>query len=421
MVRNRLAILALLTGLNFLNYLDRFVVAAVLPRIETALSLSHAQAGSLATIFLLGYFVTSPIFGQLGDRGGRKGLIAMGVGIWSLATVASGWVESLGGLIVARAFVGVGEASYATLAPTIIDVIAPPDRRSRWLAIFYAATPIGSALGYLVGGFVEKHWGWRAAFYVAGGPGLLLALSCLAMEEPARVAKAVTDSLMASTKRLLGRAPYVAGVLGYAAFTFALGGFSYWAPTFLEKRYGMDLAKANFVFGAVTVVSGAIGTVLGGALGDRATRKHLAKASRPASEDAGDAASVAGNLSVCAGAAFVAAPLAVAAFLAPTPTIFFVLVFFCEVALFVTSSPINAVVLRSVPPALRASAMALCIFGIHLLGDLWSPPLVGFLADQIRIDVAMQILSVAIAGCAVIWYRGTAASASAAGATSLAP
>ena len=175
MIRKPAAILALLTGLNLLNYLDRLVLSAVLPKVQESLGLSNFVGGSLATVFLIGYFVTSPIFGQLADRGARKGIIAAGVAVWSIATFASGLATTALALVLGRAMVGVGEASYATLAPTIIDDMSPPDRKGRWLSVFYVAIPVGSALGYLTGGFVEKHHGWRAAFFVAGGPGILLA------------------------------------------------------------------------------------------------------------------------------------------------------------------------------------------------------------------------------------------------------
>src|SRR4051812_40597470 len=154
MIRRPVTILWLLTGLNLLNYLDRLVLSAVLPKVQEALQIDSFVAGSLATVFLVGYFATSPIFGALADRGGRKGLIALGVAVWSAATFGSGLAVGAASLIGARAVVGVGEASYATLAPTIIDDMSPPDRKGRWLSVFYLAIPVGSALGYLVGGFV---------------------------------------------------------------------------------------------------------------------------------------------------------------------------------------------------------------------------------------------------------------------------
>lgn len=392
MIRRPGTILVLLTGLNLLNYIDRLVLSAVLPKIQADLDLSNLEGGLLATIFLVSYMVTAPAFGSLGDRTTRKGLIALGVLVWSLATIASGFATNALSLFVARAFVGIGEASYATLAPTIIDDVTPPERKGRALGIFYLATPIGAALGYLIGGFVEKHWGWQAAFYVAGVPGIVLALACLAIQEPARKMRTEKADILRDIGTLIRLPNYRRAVLGYCAYTAAIGAFSYWAPKFLFTRYGLDLAAANFRFGLITVVAGGLSTLLGGTWADRTRRRTE-----------GDANVVRGLLKICAIGSFVGAPLSVLAFLSPQPGIFFVVVFFCILALFVSTSPINAVILGSVPPELRASAMALSIFAIHVLGDLWSPPLVGFLADRLPIQLAMMTLPVAIAVSAWIW------------------
>ncbi len=394
MIRRPQTILALLTALNLLNYLDRLVVSAVLPKVRDELHLSNFVAGSLATVFLLGYFATSPIFGALADRGARKGLIALGVAVWSVATFASGLASGAASLVAARAMVGVGEASYATLAPTIIDDAAPADRKGRWLAVFYVAMPIGGALGYLVGGFVEKHWGWRHAFYVAGGPGIVLAAVCLLIKEPVRSKLAVKADIAGNAAKLWAIDLYRRGVLGYCAYTFAIGGFSFWAPTFLHDRYGLELATANFRFGLITVLGGAIGTTLGGTWADRALKRIGAT----------DDTSIARvNLRVCAIGSLVGVPLTIACFLAPTANMFFAIVLFAEIALFLNTSPINAVVLRSSPVEIRASAMALSIFAIHLLGDLWSPPFIGLLADHFPMQWAMMTIPVAIAVSAVLW------------------
>ncbi len=401
MIRRPLTILGLLTGLNLLNYMDRFLLAAVLPRVIKELQLSDFEGGAMATVFLLGYFVTSPLFGSLGDRGGRKKLIALGVGLWSLATVGSGLATSAAMLFAARALVGVGEASYATLAPTIIDDLAPPNRRGRWLAVFYLATPVGSALGYLLGGAIEHAYGWRATFFAAGLPGLLLAIICLFIVEPQRVG-APPPSILESLRALRGRPLYVQCVLGYCASTFAVGGFAFWAPTYLYRAYALPLERANFLFGAVTVAAGAVGTALGGLLGDHFTR-------RVETSD-GDLATSIGNLRVCAISGWLAAPAAAVAVLSGSPLAFFLAMGLCEAALFMSSSPVNAVLLRGVPATLRASAMAVSIFSIHLFGDLWSPPAVGALTDRLPpvagflpMQIPMLLLPLAVLGSALLW------------------
>jgi len=400
MIRRPGAILALLTGLNLLNYLDRLVVSAVLPKIQDDLGLSNFMGGLLATVFLIGYFATAPIFGSLGDRMKRKWLIAFGVIVWSAATCASGLATTATQLLIARAFVGIGEASYATLAPTIIDDITPPHRKGRALAYFYGATPFGAALGYLVGGFVEARWGWRSAFFVAGGPGLAIALVCLLIVEPERTFSTLKPDVKKDLGILLRAKLYRQGVLGYCAYTFAIGAFSYWAPKFLYARYGLELKVANFRFGLITVVAGVLATFIGGRWAD-IMRVNVEKASL--AEDV-ERDTVRGLLRICAIGSAIGAPLALACFLSPSAGVFFVLVFFCILALFLSTSPINAIVLRAVPTELRASAMALSIFSIHVFGDLWSPPLVGILADHVAIEIAMMVLPVAIAVSALLWW-----------------
>ena len=411
MIKNRTAIIVLLTALNLLNYIDRMIVAAVLRKIkgpvaEGGLALSNFQAGALATAFLLGYFVTSPLFGARADKGTRKGLIALGVAVWSLATVASGFAESFTMLIIARVVVGVGEASYATLAPTIIDDLTPPESKGRALAIFYLAIPVGSALGYVLGGFIEANWGWRSAFFICGGPGLVLALSCLLITEPARKLREAKGSVLDGLKTLANIPLFRRAVVGYIAYAAALGAFAHWAPLFIVERFQASLTDetANYYFGLVTVLSGVIGTVVGGQWGDRAQRGLPAVTAETAYDAPANKQGVNVLLRISALGMVWAAPFAAAAFLMPTPLTFFACAFLAEIGLFLSTSPVNAIGLRAVPPELRASAMAAMIFAIHLFGDLWSPSLLGLLKDLLDPTVAMMALPITFALSAWLWW-----------------
>jgi MFS family permease len=415
MIRNRVAIIALLTGLNFLNYIDRYVLSAVLKHMSGELQLTHLQAGLAASAFLIGYFATAPWFGARADRGRRKGLIAAGVLVWSIATAATGLVHGVVALLVARAFVGVGEASYAALAPTIIDDLTPPERKSRTLAIFYLAIPLGSALGFGIGGIADTHWGWRQAFFVVGGPGVVLALLCLAIAEPARKLAAPTAKI-AEHLRTLAKIPlYRRAVLGYCAYTAAVGAFAYGAPSFLQDRYGVTSQSAGIWFGAVTVLGGAVGTILGGWWADRDQRAFELDAHTP--HDApNNKRAMNVLLRVCAIGMIVATPFAAAAFFMPTPAAFYAAAFVAEIGLFLSTSPVNVIGLRSVPPELRASAMAAMIFAIHLFGDLWSPPALGLANDALHAamrapatdpfptTIAMMMLPVVFAISAFLWW-----------------
>ena len=416
MIRNPKAILVLLTALNLLNYLDRYVLSAVLKPLQDELQLSNSMAGSLATVFLLGFFVTSPLFGHLADRSGaagRRALVVVGVLVWSLATLSSGLAHGPATLVAARAFVGIGEASFVTLAPTLIDEIAPAERKGSWLAIFFTGIPVGSALGYLCGGAIEHAThSWRLAFFVAGVPGLALGLLCLLIREApaadaprtapahayraaARPAAAERVPLHGTVRRLFAIPLYRSVVLGQCAYTFAIGGFGYWAPKYIAERYHLESGRASVVFGLVTVVGGAIGTLVGGRLGDRATRGRT-----------GDADLARGNLTVCALAVAIGAPLAAAALAATTGGMFFAVMLPCEIALFVPGGPFNVAVLRSVPSELRASAMALSIFASHLLGDLWSPLLIGVASMAAPMAWALLVCPVTYGLAALLWWRG---------------
>ena len=206
--------LALLTALNLLNFVDRYVLAAVLPKVRDDLHLTNFVSGLMATVFLAGYFLTSPIFGFLGDRMRRTALITFGIVVWSLATFASGLAHTAGTMLFFRAIVGVGEASFTSIAPTILDDVAPKEKKSRYLAIFFVAQPIGAALGYLLGGAIEHAYGWRYAFFLAGGPGIVLALSCLLIAEPARASREKAD-VRGSFAALWGSLQYRRAILGY--------------------------------------------------------------------------------------------------------------------------------------------------------------------------------------------------------------
>jgi MFS family permease len=374
---------------------------AVSPRIQESLGLDDTRTGWVTTAFMLGYFVTSPIFGWLGDRYPRKRLIAAGVVLWSAATILSGLAGSFAGMIAARIFVGVGEASYATLGPTIIDDLSTPENRNRSLSIFYVAIPVGSALGFIVGGQLEHRFGWRPAFFIAGGPGLLLGLLVLLVREPARHGAARASAAGAYAEIARSRT-FVFTVAGYVAQIFALGGFTAWATPFLYRKLCLELHTADTYFGAITVVTGLAGTAIGGVLADR-----WPGADRPRA-----------YLRVCAWSSAVAAPFALVALLLPSAVGFLVALGVCELAVFISTAPVNAAILHSVRPGLRATAMAASIFFTHLLGDLDSPPLIGHISDAFGdprafcagahgLQTAMYLLPVALAVSALAWLKGS--------------
>ncbi len=174
----------MLTLINLLNYTDRYILAGVMGRMQSEFHLNDEQGGRLASPFMVVYMFASPLGGYLGDRMSRRVLIAIAVAIWSVATIGSGLASTFTLLLVARCATGFGEAGYGTTAPSFISDLFPVQRRSRMLAVFYTAMPLGAALGFVVGGALSEHATWRHAFYVGGAPGLALALLALTCPSP---------------------------------------------------------------------------------------------------------------------------------------------------------------------------------------------------------------------------------------------
>jgi len=390
----RLAV-ALLFSVNFLNYIDRYVIAAVAPLLQTDFGLNDAQLGLIGSMFMVAYMAFSPLAGALADRYPRRYFVGGGVIVWSLATVASGLAAGFRQLLAARSMIGVGEAGFGGVAPTLISDLFPKERRGRMLAYFYVAIPVGSALGFLLGGFVGEHWGWRQAFFIAGGPGLVLGLLAFHMAEPPRGAG---DGVAKSEHRFdwrsilaLTRTPsFVHTTLGMSAMTFALGGMAYWMPTFFHRERGLPLDEANTLFGGMTVASGLVGTFLGGWLGDwllkRTPKAYL----------------LVSGWGMLAGVPFAALGLTTEARGLYLPAIFV-----AQVLVFLNTGPANAVLVNVALPEIRASAVAASIFVYHLFGDVPSPILIGRASDAFGLEKALLLTSAAMAVSGIFYLWGT--------------
>ena len=388
--------LAALSGLNLVNYIDRQVLPAVLPPLQRDLHLSDTQAGMLTPAFMLGYFVTAPFFGYLGDRMSRKGLIAAGVAVWCAGTLLTGSVSGLVELILFRTLVGFGEASFGTLGPSWIADLFPKQRRNNALSFFYVAIPVGSAMGQILGGVVAAHSGWRSAFIWAGIPGLVIALVLLFLPEPERgesdesIAPAAQEapSGWGAYRGLLGYRLYVLVVAGSVAQTFAIGGFALWSATFLVRVHGMGLQEADQFFGLTLVVTGLVATVVGGLWATAWDRRNPA-----------------GSAWILAVSAVLCVPCVVAAFLSSDLLLAKVMLAASMFLIFVPTGPTNSLILSTVPAAVRATAMAASIFAIHVFGDFWSPQLVGILSDHCGgLQAAMLwLMPASLALCAVFW------------------
>jgi predicted MFS family arabinose efflux permease len=386
----------ILTAMNLLNYLDRFVPSAVKDLFKADLGLTDAETAWPLTAFVVVYMIASPIFGSLADKAPRKVLIAAGVALWSLATAAAALATGFWSLLLARSLVGVGEAAYATLAPPLLSDFFPPERRNRVLTIFYVAIPVGAAAGFVLGGLVGQAFGWRAAFLVAGLPGLLAALACLRIQDPGRGAfdgpaaqSAPPPGWGAALRALLRNPLYLTAVAGYTAVTWASGGMADWFPTFLVRTHGYAVGEAGSLVGTLTVVGGLGGTAIGGWLGDRLrgrTRQPYLALSALSMVPA----------AVFAGLAMVAPkgwPVAACMLLA-------------QFFLWFYNGPINTILANSTDAGLRARAFAFSIFAIHIFGDAISPTIIGALSDRVGLGTAVALIPAFLALGALIWAVG---------------
>lgn len=395
--RDRAAVYALsiLTLINMFNYLDRWIVAAVLESLKNSeLHPTDTQLGLLGTGFIVVYTLTSPFFGTLGDRRSRPPLIALGVFLWSVATALAGFARGFTSLFVARSAVGVGEAAYGTIAPALLADSFPYEKRGRIMSVFFAAIPLGSAAGYVLGGLVDQRYGWRAAFWIAGTPGIVLSLLVLLVKDPPRGQHdaappgggAPRSSAGQTYLRLLRNRTFLWTALGYAAYTFALGGLAFWMPAFLERIRGMSRHEATVTFGAITLVTGFIGTFVGGWLGDLFLKKTKHS-----------------YLWVSGIATFLAAPATYVCLTDPRRSVYLPAIVVAEIFVFMCTGPVNSAIVNAVAPVERATAVGLSVFMMHVLGDIPSPPLIGALSDSSTLERAFLIVPVAILVAGIIW------------------
>jgi MFS family permease len=431
--------LALLLAINLFNYIDRYVLAALVPSIRASFAargenISSQQMGYLAPAFLVSYMVGAPIFGWLGDRSSRWRLIALGVVLWSLASGASGLAGTFTALFLTRCFVGIGEAAYGPVAPTVIADLYPVERRGRVLAWFYCAIPVGSALGYALGGQVSGHadvvqaataavgtpaqptaWpssaaalvtelyhrdDWRRGFYLVVIPGIALGLLSLIMREPRRGQSegvSVTEPRKLGWndfRRLFAIRSYTLNTLGMAAMTFAFGGLAFWMPTYLvEERGAPRLAGVDCqsAFGGLTALAGLLATLAGGLAGDRLRSRFS------------------GAYFLVSGATMlIGFPMVLLFLWTPFPWNWLV-IFVAVFCLFFNTGPTNTILANVTHPAIRANAFAVNIFIIHILGDVISPSIIGSIRDNTPHNSfvsAFIVVSLMILIGGIIWLWG---------------
>jgi MFS family permease len=422
--------LAVLSLVNFLNYIDRQVLPAVAPLMlkDEQLRLTHAELGYIEAALLLSFTILAPVFGRLGDSRSRTRLMASAAVIWSVATAVTGLVDQLPflppsiqlhapfvqftltmsgaalALCIARAIVGVGESSYSTITPSLIADYFPPQRRATALGVFQAAIPMGFALGFVIGGVLASYFGWRMAFMIVGLPGVLTAILVWRLREPVRGATdepaprtaldEITESLARTAEalahedareswwrtawRILTTRDWIISTAGYTALTFTLGAFATWATVLLVEDKGMSATNAAITLGVVTLLGGAVGTFGGGWLADRvAARRRNA------------------YFLVCAISTLIGIVPTLLALVSNDARVYLPSIFFAVMLLFISNAPFHAILINSVPVMVRATAVALNIVIIHTCGDAISRAAVGVLSDSLAAGKFAMLTSIA--------------------------
>jgi len=382
--------LIVLTALNLLNYVDRNVLFAVQPLVQVEFHLDKEQIGYLTSAFLGFYMVAAPFVGPLADRYSRKLIIVLGAVFWSGLTLLTAVTHTYAELLVRHTLVGVGEATFVTIAPTFVADLFAEEKRGRILGVFYLAIPVGSAAGYLLGGYLAPTHGWRFPFYIAAAPGFALAIAATFLKEPER---GQFDSLKVTPERTsvlgLARNPaFLTSTLGMAAMTFSLGGIQVWMPQFLYSERHYTLEAANLNFGLIIVVDGILAALAGGWLGDYLLLRWKS------SYYMVSAASMALGVPVMIVALFARGPIMMPAIA--------VAAFF----LLFNTAPLNAAVINSVDAHIRATALAVNIFVIHILGDVPSPTMMGWVADRRSLQAAFVLPVIAMVISSAILFYG---------------
>lgn len=366
------AIFILLMSLNLLNYIDRQILFAVFPLIKQDLFLTDTQLGVLASMFMVVYMLAAPVIGFFADRTPRQIWISLSAFIWSAATILSGFAKNYANLLFARSAVGIGEAGFTSVSPSFVSEGFAKKKRAQILGLFGAALPLGSALGYILGGWLGPSLGWRNAFFIVGIPGALIAFFVLFKVKDKRAASKEQKPKFSAYAKLLKNKSFSYTCLAQAMATFTLGAMAAWMPSFFHRYLNFSVADAGLAFGLITVVCGAAGTFLGGYLAD----KLLVKTNKA--------------YFIVSGLSFLTAlPFGALALLLRDVYAALACLSVAVILIFMQSGPMNAVIVSVTKLRVRSMAFALNIFIIHALGDALSPAFIGRISDGWGLKMAL--------------------------------
>lgn len=380
----------LLFSLNLFNYIDRQVLFSVFPLIQLDLHISDFQLGLLGSVFMVVYMCYAPVVGFFADRHPRQYWIAASALIWSAATFCSGLAKNYISLLTARGFIGVGEGGFTTIAQPFLAEQYPKNKRATILAYFGLAMPAGAALGYLLGGVIGAHWGWRTAFMLVGIPGIVLGFYVLLFvkDRTHRSLDKRSRPAWPQYLTLLRNKPFIFLCLAHAMQTFVLGGLSAWMPTYFHRFFKMDIAHASLVFGTMVIAAGAIGTFGGGKIADRLLKKTNYA-----------------HFIVIAACFLLMIPFAGAGILSHRMPFSLITFFISMILIFAPLGPISASLVALSSRKIRSMSFAVNIFLIHALGDAVSPALIGKGSDVFGLKIAfLGTLALLLPACLFLYW-----------------
>ncbi len=375
--------------INVLNYADRYVLPAILPKIQADLGLTLFQEGLIGSSFLFVYAIATLPLGIWADRSIRKNIVALCVGIWSIATVLAGFTVNFLQLFSVRSVLGIGEAGYAPASLSLLGDFFSQEKRGRILSYWSSGTLLGAAIGFTLGGLIADAFSWRYAFFLVGLPGLVAAYLAWRMIEPVRGAfdraeenehdaestqahGSFGKDFQGSITKLRHISTYWTIVAALVFSFFTIGGTSFWLPTYIVDAFHLSVGSAGLISGAVLVGSGLIGTVAGGWIADYVQRR------RPE-----------GRMLVAAGGFLVGAPLVLVALLIQSLPLFISVFTIAAISLNFCTGPLNAALQDVITPILRATAVGLSLLLAHLLGDAAAPFVIGAIANNTSLAFAL--------------------------------
>jgi MFS family permease len=376
-------ILLIMAAMNFINYVDRQVVFPLFHVFAEEFNLTDFELGLLATSFMLVHSVALLPFGILADRFSRTRLVAYSAVVWSVATVLSGLAQSYHFLLGIRSVVGIGEAAYSPAATAIITDAFPEDQRARAQSYFAMGMFMGGTVGIILGGLLGEWVGWRAAFFLVGLPGFILAMLSFHTPDPAMAAPRPDYQVVPSLHFLAKIPAYLFVVLGGTLVTFASGSLITWGTEFAMRYYDFTLRRAAVTLALVVLSGGGLGLLAGGWAADLAERRW----------PWGRAVTVGVSVSL-------SAPILLLALYAPNGAVLGVALFAASFFLTVYHGPVTAIIHDLTPTKMHGFAFAAYVTVAHLFGDMAAPAVIGAVSDryELRTGMLLAVAAVLVSG-----------------------